>query len=209
MLKSSYNNYVNSKEALNTLKVVLEYWQKERELTALEPGTPPFVRCSRAIGLCDEAADIMFRIERQSDVIERRYNKLIEQKTVFAGRAAARIRYIMQEGADGDDRTAVFVSLLGRSGRKDEIVEALAERVGISAPHHLMSPDSLYMRRASGREELYRIPPCASYRFFSTISLSFACPMQTGRFGSETSSTKKPLCVSAQNAYFPETRTVQ
>ena len=127
--------------------------QKERELTALEPGTPPFVRCSRAIGLCDEAADIMFRIERQSDVIERRYNKLIEQKTVFAGRAAARIRYIMQEGADGDDRTAVFVSLLGRSGRKDEIVEALAERVGISAPHHLMSPDSLYMRRASGREE--------------------------------------------------------
>ena len=111
--------------------------QKERELTALEPGTPPFVRCSRAIGLCDEAADIMFRIERQSDVIERRYNKLIEQKTVFAGRAAARIRYIMQEGADGDDRTAVFVSLLGRSGRKDEIVEALAERVGISAPHHL------------------------------------------------------------------------
>ena len=64
--------------------------QKERELTALEPGTPPFVRCSRAIGLCDEAADIMFRIERQSDVIERRYNKLIEQKTVFASRAAAR-----------------------------------------------------------------------------------------------------------------------
>ena len=127
--------------------------QKERELAALEPGTPAFVRCSRAIELCDEAADIMFRIERQSDVIERRYNKLIEQKTVFAGRAAARIRYIMQEGADGDDRTAVFVGLLGRSGRRDEIVEALSERVGMSAPHHLMSPDSLYARKTSGREE--------------------------------------------------------
>ena len=61
--------------------------KKERELTELEPGTPAFVRCGRAIQLCDEAADIMFRIERQSDVIERRYNKLIEQKTVFAGRA--------------------------------------------------------------------------------------------------------------------------
>ena len=70
--------------------------KKERELTELEPGTPAFVRCGRAIQLCDEAADIMFRIERQSDVIERRYNKLIEQKTVFAGMAAARIRYIMQ-----------------------------------------------------------------------------------------------------------------
>ena len=127
--------------------------QKERELAALEPGTPAFVRCSRAIELCDEAADIMFRIERQSDVIERRYNKLIEQKTVFAGRAAARIRYIMQEGADGDDRTAVFVGLLGRSSRRDEIVEALSERVGMSAPYHLMSPDSLYVRKTSGREE--------------------------------------------------------
>lgn len=82
--------------------------KKERELTTLEPGTPAFVRCSRVIELCDEAADIMFRIERQADVIERRYNKLIEQKTVFARRAAARIRYIMLEGADGDDRTAAF-----------------------------------------------------------------------------------------------------
>ena len=78
--------------------------QKERELAALEPGTPAFVRCSRAIELCDEAADIMFRIERQSDVIER-------------------------------------------------IVEALSERVGMSAPYHLMSPDSLYVRKTSGREE--------------------------------------------------------
>ena len=127
--------------------------KKERELTGLEQGTPAFVRCERAIGLCDEAADIMFRIERQSDVIERRYNKLIEQKTIFAGRAAARIRYIMQEGADGDDRTAVFVSLLNRSRKKEEILDCLSERVRMSMPHQLMSQESLYRRKSAERDE--------------------------------------------------------
>ena len=127
--------------------------KKERELTELEPGTPAFVRCGRAIQLCDEAADIMFRIERQSDVIERRYNKLIEQKTVFAGRAAARIRYIMQEGADGEDRTAVFVSLLSRSRKKEEMIGELAERTGMSSQYHLMSQGRLYSRKTSGRDE--------------------------------------------------------
>lgn len=127
--------------------------KKERELTELEPGTPAFVRCGRAIQLCDEAADIMFRIERQSDVIERRYNKLIEQKTVFAGRAAARIRYIMQEGADGEDRTAVFVSLLSRSRKKEEMIGELAERTGMSSQYYLMSQGSLYSRKTSGRDE--------------------------------------------------------
>ena len=94
--------------------------------------------CTRAIQLCAEAADIIIRIERQSDVIERRYNKLIEQKTVFASRAAARIRYIMQEGADGDDRTAVFVSLLNRSRVKEDILEALAEKIRME---HIVAAD--------------------------------------------------------------------
>lgn len=127
--------------------------KKERELTDLEEGTPESVRCRKAIRLCDEAEDIMFRIERQSDVIERRYNKLIEQKTVFAGRAAARIRYIMQEGAGGDDRTASFVSLLNRSGRREEILETLGGKVRMSAPYQIMSQDSLYRRKSSAKEE--------------------------------------------------------
>lgn len=126
--------------------------KKERELTTLEPGTPAFVRCSRVIELCDEAADIMFRIERQADVIERRYNKLIEQKTVFARRAAARIRYIMLEGADGDDRTAAFVSLLNRSGRKENIIESLSGRIRLSRSYQLMSPGSLYHRKTTEKD---------------------------------------------------------
>lgn len=127
--------------------------KKEMEYTRLEPGTPQYVRCGRAIGLCDEAADIIFRIERQSDAIERRYNKLIEQKTVFASRAAARIRYIMQEGSDSDDRTAAFVAILNRSAEKEEILCSLGERIRLSAPHRLMTQDSLYRRKRGEKEE--------------------------------------------------------
>lgn len=127
--------------------------RKERELTVLEQGTPDFVRCERAIRICDEAEDIMFRIERQSDVIERRYNKLIEQKTMFAGRAAARIRYIMQEGAEGDDRTAVFISILNRTKKKEELLGTLSERVRMSMPHQLMTQESLYRRKTAEKEE--------------------------------------------------------
>lgn len=126
--------------------------KKELELTRLEPGTPQFVRCSRAIGLCDEAADIIFRIERQADAIERRYNKLIERKTVFASRAAARIRYIMQEGADSDDRTTAFISILNRSAAKEEMVGALSQRIRLSAPHRLLSQDSLYRKKRGEKE---------------------------------------------------------
>lgn len=41
-------------------------------------------KLERAVELCEEAMDIICLIERQFDAIERRYNKLIEQKTVFA-----------------------------------------------------------------------------------------------------------------------------
>ena len=60
----------------------------------LEKGSPGYVRNERSIALCEEAMDIIYGIEREFDTIERRYNKLIEQKTIFANRAAARIRYV-------------------------------------------------------------------------------------------------------------------
>ena len=74
--------------------------------------------------MCEEAMTIC-RIEREFDAIERRYNKLIEQKTVFASRAAARIRYILMEGAAEKDRTVEFVNLLNQSNHQKEILQNL------------------------------------------------------------------------------------
>ena len=75
---------------------------------------------------------IICMIEREFDAIERRYNKLIEQKTLFASRAAARIRYILMEGALEEDPTAVLAKLLNQSRRSTEILEKLSDRMRLT-----------------------------------------------------------------------------
>lgn len=107
----------------------------------------------RAVELCEEAMDIIYRIEREFDAIERRYNKLIEQKTVFASRAAARIRYILMEGALEEDRTAVLANLLNQSERKEEILEKLAERMGLTERFRVVTERSMFRRRDTEKTE--------------------------------------------------------
>lgn len=66
-------------------------------------------------------------------------------------RAAARIRYVLQEGAE-EDRTVALVDLLNKSRRKEEISEKLAERILLSRPHRALTDESLYKRKEKGRE---------------------------------------------------------
>ena len=106
-------------------------------------------RTERAIALCDEAMDMIYRIEREFDAIERRYNKLIEQKTVFANRAAARIRYILAEGAVEEDQTITLVNILNQSDRQEEILEKLAERMHLTERYRVVTERSLFRKRES------------------------------------------------------------
>ena len=109
-------------------------------------------RLERSVKLCDEASEMLYRISREFDAIERRYNMLIEQKTVFANRAAARIRYILMEGADLEDQTVAFVNLLNRSGKQEEILNKLAQRMQLTEPYRVMNEKSLYQRRDRKKE---------------------------------------------------------
>lgn len=110
-------------------------------------------RLERAVDLCEEAMDIIYRIEREFDAIERRYNKLIEQKTVFASRAAARIRYILMEGTVEEDQTVVLANLLNRSDRKEEILEKLADRMHLTERFRVITERSLFRKRESEKGE--------------------------------------------------------
>lgn len=110
-------------------------------------------KLERAVELCEEAMNIICMIERQFDAIERRYNKLIEQKTVFASRAAARIRYILMEGAMEEDRTAVLVKLLNRSNKQEEILEELGRRMKITGRFKTVTEQSLYRKKSGERTE--------------------------------------------------------
>ena len=88
-------------------------------------------RLERAVKLCDEANEMLYRISREFDAIERRYNMLIEQKTVFASRAAARIRYILMEGA---------------------VEDKLSQKMKLTEPYRVMNEKSLYQRRDRKKE---------------------------------------------------------
>ena len=125
--------------------------QMESEESVPVEYTPKYRRLERAVGLCEEAMDIIYRIEREFDAIERRYNKLIEHKTVFASRAAARIRYILMEGAAEEDQTVTLVNLLNRSSCQEEILTKLADRMHLTERFHVITERSLFRKRDSER----------------------------------------------------------
>ena len=110
-------------------------------------------RNERAIDLCDEAMEILFQINREFDSIERRYNRLIDQKRTFAKRAAARIRYILVEGNIEEDRTKALVRLLNNSSRRGEILDNLGQRFGMTERFQVIKEKSFMRPRDGERAE--------------------------------------------------------
>lgn len=117
-------------------------------------------RNERLIQSCVDALDLLYLINREFDGIERRYNRLIEQKKIFAKRAAARIRYILVEGDIEEDRAKVLVKLLNVSSHKDEIIEKLGEGMRFSSSPRVIKDRSFMRPRNSGRREFMpQLPP--------------------------------------------------
>jgi hypothetical protein len=147
------------KELIDHLLGETESRRQELEFQKISPENQPACRRrERAVALCAEATDIIYLIEREFDAIERRYNRLIEQKTVFASRAAARIRYILLEGSVEEDRTAVLVNLLNSSSKKDEMLQKLEDRMKLTERFHVMTERSLFRRRDSEKTEFVPQP---------------------------------------------------
>ncbi|SHJ39882.1 Wadjet anti-phage system protein JetA family protein [Hespellia stercorisuis] len=124
----------------------------EEERKVLTPNTVPFYRNERAIEICEEAIEIICQIDREFENIERRYNKLIEQKTIFASRAAARIRYILQEGSQEEDQTVALINLLNRGGSRQNVLEELTAHMRTTAQFRVITEQSLYSRREGGSQ---------------------------------------------------------
>ena len=118
----------------------------------MEPNTVPFYRNERAIEICEEAIEIICQIDREFENIERRYNKLIEQKTIFASRAAARIRYILQEGSQEEDQTVALINLLNRGDSRQNVLEELTAHMRTTAQFRVITEQSFYSRREGGSQ---------------------------------------------------------
>ena len=129
-----------------------ELEQQIFSLSEAERETLMGIRLQRALTRCEEASDLIVQIEREFDAVEKRYNRLIEQKTIFASRAAARIRYLLQEGDRREDKTLQLVNLLSRSDKKEEIIQDLAEKIQVTSPFRVITEKSLYTRRDGDKE---------------------------------------------------------
>ena len=109
-----------------------------RTLRQSTANTPEYTRAETALRYSDEAVGLIYKIERQFDLIERKYNKLVEQKAVFAKRALARIHYIFQEGAAEEDSVIRLLHLIEKSPEPERILGALGTKIYISLEDDLM-----------------------------------------------------------------------
>ena len=92
-------------------------------------------------------------VEREFDLIEKKYNRLIELKTVFARRALARIHYLLQEGAGVEDSTLALIGLLNHGAVSYTHLEAPGNpiRVGFSEDCFVNGEDSEFILSDGGK----------------------------------------------------------
>ncbi|MDD3339069.1 MAG: DUF5716 family protein [Lachnospiraceae bacterium] len=125
----------------------------EQQGKILDRDTVSYQRNQQKLSLNNEATELVLQIEREFDLIEKKYNRLIEQKTTFASRAAARIRYILQEGSNEEDNIIALINLLDRSNKKEEIMEQLQRRIHMSTSFRAITENSLYRKRERVKNE--------------------------------------------------------
>ncbi len=124
-----------------------------RELILLEENTREHMRHSKMLEYCEEAGKLCHQINREFFAIEQKYNRLIEQKTVFAKRALARIHYILQEGATGEDYVLQLLAMLDKSERKEELLSAVEERLKFSSQYFNLTDNSMYSKKVAVKAE--------------------------------------------------------
>ncbi len=120
-----------------------------RTMRQCAANTPEYTRAETALRYSDEAVGLVYKIERQFDLIERKYNKLIEQKAVFAKRALARIHYIFQEGAAEEDSVLRLLHLIEKSPNPEAVLETLGSKICLTAPFKRFDDNSVYKRHDS------------------------------------------------------------
>lgn len=157
------DSFYRYKEAVKELisQILNENEIQKMELTRQQKGyekdSPLYVRGEHAIARCEEANMLVYQVEREFDLIERKYNKLIEQKSIFAKRALARIHYILQEGADEEDNIMKFIHLLDKSRKNEMILEELLDKISMTTPFRTFCDNSFYHRRESAENEFIPI----------------------------------------------------
>lgn len=153
------DSFYRYKEAVKELisQIVSDNEKYKRELLLRQkkeqPDAMSYRRIEQALKCEEEATAMVYQIEREFDMIERKYNKLIEQKALFARRALARIRYIFQEGTHDEDNILKLLNLLDTGAHKDELLENLSRRISLSLSYKIFNDNSMYKRHENVEAE--------------------------------------------------------
>lgn len=113
---------------------------------------PSVRRRLRRIEQSREADSFIYQLEREFDFIEIKYNRLIEQKAVFAARANARIKYLLREGEETDDNLMAFIGVLLRCQKQGEMLEDLSRDLCLTTLSRIVGENSFYAKRDEKRE---------------------------------------------------------
>ena len=107
-------------------------------------GTVTSKRNQYRLEYCESASQLVYQVEREFDLIEKKYNKLIEQKTVFAKRALARIHYILQEGSSDEDHIVKLINLLDHHANSPQVLEQMRDRIRVGTQFKNITDRSFY-----------------------------------------------------------------
>lgn len=118
-----------------------------------QPGTLFFVRMEQKIEICEEAGRLVYQLEREVELMEQKYKRLIEQKSIFAKRALARMHYILQEGNNKESYLMQWVHIINNCKDADEILEKTREKMYFTTQYKLMSDQSFSNRKQQGDNE--------------------------------------------------------
>lgn len=110
-------------------------------------GTVTSKRNQYRLEYCESASQLVYQVEREFDLIEKKYNKLIEQKTVFAKRALARIHYILQEGSSDEDHIVKLINLLDHHANSPQVLEQMRDRIRVGTQFKNITDRSFYNRK--------------------------------------------------------------
>lgn len=147
------DSFYRYKEAVKELisQILRENDQKKEQLvkerTGLVEGTVTSKRNQYRLEYCESASQLVYQVEREFDLIEKKYNKLIEQKTVFAKRALARIHYILQEGSSDEDHIVKLINLLDHHANSQQILEEMRDRIRVGTQFKNITDRSFYNRK--------------------------------------------------------------
>lgn len=147
------DSFYRYKEAVKELvsQILCENDQKREQLvkerTGLVEGTVTSKRNQYRLEYCESASQLVYQVEREFDLIEKKYNKLIEQKTVFAKRALARIHYILQEGSSDEDHIVKLINLLDHHANSPQVLEQMRDRIRVGTQFKNITDRSFYNRK--------------------------------------------------------------